>query len=513
MMRGEVLLLTSAFVLRYNTLLRLYALRPSTRSSSASRSTPSTPRRVRSCVRCNGRTRRQQRASLSPPSLALRARRDEATRCVKQRSTRRSRLVTSSATCSSAVSSGARPRLGIPTAGTTRRAAFPRRQRDRPGFGHLPAAQYIAHVALPCRWRRRHRARRRRPRGGAAARAGRRSVVSCCPRAARALVAASVALPTRGPRIRGPRRLRTSSRGNPRRRRHRPADEIARRIGATAAAEAALRLASISASTTPRWCAAAQAAAADADAERPAAELPPPPPPPATAPPLTTTAAWRAAAAARGEGGGDGGGDAGREAEALERSSSTSRRRRFRRCARSAKLRRRHATQLKGAGACEIDSGEELLMTELIVGGTFNNPTAQSARCAQPDRTAGREGQRLPPLPPEPAAARDAAGGRVRRRRRRAVTVRRRRDQVRRAVPNGMVAMVPCGARPRLSDLCDGRPLRGRRRVVRRLRELLDELKSAAKAIGNDELYAKFGDVRPGAARHHLRQLAVHRGC
>ena len=26
-------------------------------------------------------------------------------------------------------------------------------------------------------------------------------------------------------------------------------------------------------------------------------------------------------------------------------------------------------------------------------------------------------------------------------------------------------------------------------------RELLDELKSAAKAIGNDELYAKFGDA------------------
>ena len=44
---------------------------------------------------------------------------------------------------------------------------------------------------------------------------------------------------------------------------------------------------------------------------------------------------------------------------------------------------------------------------------------------------------------------------------------------------------------PEIDDCFEGSIVR----AVRRLRELLDELKSAAKAIGNDELYAKFGDA------------------
>ena len=63
---------------------------------------------------------------------------------------------------------------------------------------------------------------------------------------------------------------------------------------------------------------------------------------------------------------------------------------------------------------------------------------------------------------------------------------------------NGMVAMVLawCTGSP-FSDLCEMVDLFEGSivRAVRRLRELLDELKSAAKAIGNDELYAKFGDA------------------
>ena len=163
--------------------------------------------------------------------------------------------------------------------------------------------------------------------------------------------------------------------------------------------------------------------------------------------------------------------------------------------------------QLKGRCACEIDSGDELLTTELIVGGTFNNLTAaqSAALCSCLIAPQVEKVKRPPPLPPELC---DAVGELQQHATRLAAAYadagvapsQYGGDEIKYVAQysNGMVAMVLawCTGSP-FSDLCEMVDLFEGSivRAVRRLRELLDELKSAAKAIGNDELYAKFGDA------------------
>ena len=251
----------------------------------------------------------------------------------------------------------------------------------------------------------------------------------------------------------------------------------------------------------------AQAAAADADAERLAAELPP----------LPAPADGAAAAEARRRGGGAAArleasrrrraATAGREAEALERSEFDEQV-----AAMLLPLRTLYvsadgdAVAAQGAARARL-SGDELLTTELIVGGTFNNLTAaqSAALCSCLIAPQVEKVKRPPPLPPELC---DAVGELQQHATRLAAAYadagvapsQYGGDEIKYVAQysNGMVAMVLawCTGAP-FSDLCEMVDLFEGSivRAVRRLRELLDELKSAAKAIGNDELYAKFGDA------------------
>ena len=155
--------------------------------------------------------------------------------------------------------------------------------------------------------------------------------------------------------------------------------------------------------------------------------------------------------------------------------------------------------QLKGRAAAEVDASDELLVAELILNGIFNHlsPAAATALCSCLVAADMEKVKRAPPMPAElvePFAAIRAMAAKLAKVYADAELATDQAAYVAR-FDGGMVSMLFawCNGAPfsSLSSLCDlfeGSIIR----AIRRVSELLDELKSAAKAIGNDELFDKF---------------------
>ena len=160
-----------------------------------------------------------------------------------------------------------------------------------------------------------------------------------------------------------------------------------------------------------------------------------------------------------------------------------------------------NVVQLKGRAAAEVEACDELLAAELILAGTFNDlsPAAAVALCAPliaPDhekikRFAPPHADVAPGYQALQVAARTLAG--VLNDARLPTDA----DEFVGKFDGGLINVVYAWANgARFYELCEmcelfeGSIIRS----IRRLSELLDELQSAAKAIGNDELYKKFDE-------------------
>lgn len=155
--------------------------------------------------------------------------------------------------------------------------------------------------------------------------------------------------------------------------------------------------------------------------------------------------------------------------------------------------------QLKGRAAAEVDASDELLVTELVFSGFFNDlsPAAIAALCSSLI-AADMETVKNPPAThadlQAPLAALHGVASQVAR----VLTeagVPTDEIEYKGRFDGGMVNMVYSWCHGvTFSELCmvcelfEGSIIR----ALRRLSALLDELKSAAKAIGNDELFAKL---------------------
>jgi len=154
---------------------------------------------------------------------------------------------------------------------------------------------------------------------------------------------------------------------------------------------------------------------------------------------------------------------------------------------------------LKGRAAAEVDASDEVLVAELLYRGFFNelSPAAAAAVCsclvAADMEKIKRPQTPLPALQPPLATLREVATE-VARVYTDAGIATDEAEYVQR-FDSGMVNMVHAWCEgATFAELCDSCELFEGSiiRAIRRLSELLDELKSAAKAMGNDELFSKL---------------------
>ncbi|EOD39832.1 hypothetical protein EMIHUDRAFT_223385 [Emiliania huxleyi CCMP1516] len=154
---------------------------------------------------------------------------------------------------------------------------------------------------------------------------------------------------------------------------------------------------------------------------------------------------------------------------------------------------------LKGRAAAEVDASDEVLVAELLYRGFFNelSPAAAAAVCsclvAADMEKIKRPQTPLPALQPPLATLREVATE-VARVYTDAGIATDEAEYVQR-FDSGMVNMVHAWCEgATFAELCNSCELFEGSiiRAIRRLSELLDELKSAAKAMGNDELFSKL---------------------
>jgi len=156
---------------------------------------------------------------------------------------------------------------------------------------------------------------------------------------------------------------------------------------------------------------------------------------------------------------------------------------------------------LKGRAAAEVEATDELLAAELLLDGTFNqlSPAAAVALCAclvAADSEKVKRAQTMhADLAPSFELVQIAAKALARVMSEAGMPTPEGEYAAR--FDGGMVNVVYAWANgasfESLTGMCDlfeGSIIR----VIRRLSELLDELQSAAKAVGNDELYKKLDD-------------------
>lgn len=160
-----------------------------------------------------------------------------------------------------------------------------------------------------------------------------------------------------------------------------------------------------------------------------------------------------------------------------------------------------NVVQLKGRAAAEVEAADELLVAEMLLGGAFAELSAAAAvSLCSCFIAADAEKVKKPPdlhadLAPSHAALVGAARALA------AVLadagIETDADEFAGRFDSGLMNVVYAWCNgARFDELCsmvelfEGSIVR----AIRRLSELLDELQSAAKAIGNDELYAKLGE-------------------
>ena len=160
-----------------------------------------------------------------------------------------------------------------------------------------------------------------------------------------------------------------------------------------------------------------------------------------------------------------------------------------------------NVVQLKGRAATEMEACDELLAAELLLDGTFNELSAAAAvaLCACLVAEQSEKVKRPPPMHSDlaaPFAAVQAAARTL------AAVLNDARIPTDEAefvarFDGGLINVAYAWARgatfSELTTMCDlfeGSLIR----ALRRLSELLDELQSAAKAIGNEELYRKLDE-------------------
>ena len=160
-----------------------------------------------------------------------------------------------------------------------------------------------------------------------------------------------------------------------------------------------------------------------------------------------------------------------------------------------------NVVQLKGRAAAELEACDELLASELILAGTFNDlsPAAAVALCAPLIAPDHEKVKRVTPphadLAPGYRALQEAA-------RTLAGVLNDAGFPTVEAefvakFEGGLLNVVFAWAKgAKFSELCDMCDLFEGSiiRCIRRISELLDEMQSAAKAIGNEELYRKFNE-------------------
>ena len=160
-----------------------------------------------------------------------------------------------------------------------------------------------------------------------------------------------------------------------------------------------------------------------------------------------------------------------------------------------------NVVQLKGRAAAEIDSCDELIAAELLLNGTFNElpPAAAVALCAcliaeQVDRVKKAQPVHADLMAPYQAVCDHARALAAALNAARIPTD--ERDFVARfdgSLINVVYAWANGATFEALTGMCDlfeGSIIR----AIRRLSELIDEMQSAAKAIGNDDLFKTFDD-------------------
>ena len=162
-------------------------------------------------------------------------------------------------------------------------------------------------------------------------------------------------------------------------------------------------------------------------------------------------------------------------------------------------LNEENVVQLKGRAAAEIEACDELLASELLLGGTLSDltPAAAVALCACLIAEQSERVKKPPPMHPDLSppfhALEEVAKG--------LVTVlndaRIETDENEYVArfDGGLMNVVYSWANgstfaslTKMCDLFEGSIIR----AIRRLSELLDEIMSAAKAIGNEELFSKL---------------------
>ena len=160
-----------------------------------------------------------------------------------------------------------------------------------------------------------------------------------------------------------------------------------------------------------------------------------------------------------------------------------------------------NVVQLKGRAAAEVEACDELLAAELLLGGTFRDlsPAAAVALCACLISEQSERVKRAQPMPTElqaPFADVQEAARRLCGVLNDAGVITDEGEMVAR-FDGGLIPVVYAWANgetfealTRVCDLFEGSIIR----AIRRLSELLDELMSAAKAVGHDELYVKLSE-------------------
>jgi len=156
--------------------------------------------------------------------------------------------------------------------------------------------------------------------------------------------------------------------------------------------------------------------------------------------------------------------------------------------------------QTKGRSACEINTGDELVVTELLFDGSFNGLTTEQCvallsclifdeRIKDDDPAAGLKGGLLKAFRKLQDVARGVAKTVI------ACKVELDEEEFVNKFNPGMMEAVHawCGGAKfvevqKLTDTYEGSTIR----MMRRLEELVRQLASAARAIGNHELQAKF---------------------
>jgi len=155
--------------------------------------------------------------------------------------------------------------------------------------------------------------------------------------------------------------------------------------------------------------------------------------------------------------------------------------------------------ELKGRVACEISSGDELLLTELLFNGVFNEMTAQQATALVSCFVFEEKASEMPKLSQELAAGLRVMQDTARRIARISNEAKLEVDEekyVDSFKPHMMdVVSSWCGGSTfaqicQMTDVFEGSVIR----CMRRLEETLRQLVQASKAIGNTELENKFAE-------------------